>query len=83
MKARTLIQNASYTPDQLKVIGKAFDDAWLQIAPTISKRPEAVEAARLKLANAILGAAKALPGAGDEQIKELALRIMLNPPAEL
>ena len=83
MKARNLVQNASYSPDQLKVIGKAFDDAWALIAPTISQRPEAVEAARLKLANAILGAAKAVPGSSGEQIQEEALRMMLSPPRAL
>ena len=32
MKARQLIQGATYGPETLKVIGKAFDDAWSEIA---------------------------------------------------
>ena len=83
MKARTLIQEASYSPEQLKVLGKAFDDAWTQIAPTISKRPEAVESARLKLASAILSAAKGLPARSGEEIKEEAMRIMDVPPSQI
>lgn len=58
MKARQLIASGSYGPDQLKALGKAFDDAWDRIAPTISKRPRAIEAARLKLADIVLGLAK-------------------------
>jgi hypothetical protein len=58
MKARQLITNGSYSPDQLKALGKAFDDAWGQIAPAVSKRPRAIEAARLKLADVILGLAR-------------------------
>lgn len=54
MKARKLIEGASFDPAQLKAIGKAFDDAWEKIAPSVSVRPQAVEAARLKLANVVL-----------------------------
>jgi hypothetical protein len=28
MKARQLIQNASYDPAKVKALGQAFDDAW-------------------------------------------------------
>lgn len=38
MVARQLILNASYTPDQLKAIEKAFDEAWTRIAPSVSDR---------------------------------------------
>jgi hypothetical protein len=58
MKARQAIASASYGPEQLQALGRAFDDAWHQIAPTVSKRPRAVEAARLKLADVILGLAR-------------------------
>lgn len=58
MKARQHIASGSYGPDQLKALGKAFDDAWDRIAPTISKRPKALEAARLRLADVVLGLAK-------------------------
>jgi len=58
MKARQLIANASYDPDQLKALGKIFDDAWDRIAPHVSNRAEAIEAARLTLADIVLGLAK-------------------------
>jgi hypothetical protein len=58
MKARQAIASGSYGPDQLQALGKAFDDAWERIAPTVSKRPKAIEAARLKLADVILGLAR-------------------------
>lgn len=35
MKARKLIEGASFDPQQLKTIGKAFDDAWEQNAPSV------------------------------------------------
>ena len=57
MKVRVLFADASYGPDQLKVLCKAFDAAWDQLAPNVSKRPDAVEAARMRLANIILGLA--------------------------
>ena len=55
MKARRLIAKAVYGPAELTTIGKAFDDAWEQISPQVSGRAEAVEAARLKLAEIVLG----------------------------
>ena len=58
MKARRLIENASYAPDQLKALGQAFDDAWERIAPSVSSTPEAIEAARFALADIVLGLAR-------------------------
>ena len=54
MKARELIRNASYGPEQLKVLFTAFDQAWESMAADVGTEPVAVEAARLKLANVIL-----------------------------
>jgi hypothetical protein len=65
VKARQLIKGAVYDPAALKVIYKAFDDAWDQIAPAVSGRADALEATRLKLANVILGLAS--NGARDAQ----------------
>lgn len=74
MKARQLIGKSSYGPDELKILFKAFDDAWDVIAPTISGRAEAIEAARMKLANIILSLAQ--NGRRDaEQIKNAALQM--------
>ena len=63
MKARNLIDSAcaTYSRETLRVIGKAFDDAWAIIAPEISNRAEAIEAARTHLAEAILELVKIGP----------------------
>ena len=55
MKAHHLVHSAIYGPEALKVLFKAFDDAWEEVKPTISKRSSALEAARLRLANILLG----------------------------
>jgi len=74
MKARQLISGGAYGPDQLKVLYKGFDKAWDAVAPGVSARAGAVEAARMKLANIVLGLAK-----GDsrdaEAIKDAAIQI--------
>lgn len=75
MKARQLIGGATYGPDKLKVLFKAFDDAWDSIAANFGNDPPAIEIARLRLANIILS----LPHneIGDaEQIKNASLQIM-------
>ena len=53
MKARILIEGASLGPDDLKTACQAFDDAWAKIAGHY-KRPDAIEAARMRLASLIL-----------------------------
>lgn len=75
MKARQLIGGASYGPDELKVLFKAFDDAWEGLAARVGDDPQAIEAARLKLANVVLGLA-AYGGNDAERIKWAALQIM-------
>ena len=75
MKARQLIGGASYGPDELKVLFKAFDDAWDGLVAHVGDDPQAIEAARLKLANVVLGLARY--GNNDpERIKNAALQIM-------
>ena len=82
MKARQLIAVAAYTPDQLKVIAKAFENAWEQVAPLVSKRPRAIEAARLKLAEIVLTLAK--NGSLDaQQLEDAAVQKMLADPTKL
>ena len=54
--ARKLIAGASYGGDTLRMIGRAFDDAWGEVAQNYAS-PRATEAARLKLANIILSLA--------------------------
>ena len=57
MKARQLIDGASFGPEALKVIGQALDDAWASIAPGVASNPLVVRATRLLLADAILSVA--------------------------
>lgn len=54
MKARRLLESASYSPDQLKALGVAFDDAWARLSPGVSSRAKAIETARLALADVVL-----------------------------
>jgi hypothetical protein len=58
MKARRIVGGATFAPDVLKVISRAFDEAWAEIAPSVSKRVLAIEAARLTLANIVLSLAR-------------------------
>jgi hypothetical protein len=53
MKARLLLESCSLGPDDLKIAFRAFDGAWSQIAERYT-RPEAMEAARMRLATLIL-----------------------------
>jgi hypothetical protein len=57
IKARRLIDGASFGPETLKAVGEAFDKAWEQIAGNFSGDAQSIEAARLKLAQAILSIA--------------------------
>jgi hypothetical protein len=82
MKARQVIENASYDPDQVKALGKAFDEAWQRIARSVSSRPQAIEAARFALADIILGLAKhgnLDPG----WLADTAAKVMLSGTARL
>jgi hypothetical protein len=57
MKARRMIDGASYGPDVLKVIGQAFDEAWRDIAGNFGDDAAEIESARLKFATALLSVA--------------------------
>ena len=82
MKARQFIANANFDPDQLKALGKAFDNAWEQIAPQVSKRAAALEASRLKLARIVLSVAKR--GTLDpKELSEAAVKLMFADPTPL
>ncbi len=54
MKARQLIDGASYGPETLKAMGQAFDEAWQSIAGNFGNDPQDIERARLRLASALL-----------------------------
>jgi hypothetical protein len=57
MKARALISAASYGPETLKIIFQAFDAAWTEIAHHFEGHPAQVDAARERLAHAVLAVA--------------------------
>jgi len=57
MRARRLIDGASFGPDTLKAMGQAFDEAWAEIAGHFGTLPTEVESARLRLAEAMLSVA--------------------------
>jgi hypothetical protein len=57
MKARRLIDGASFGPDTLRAMGQAFDEAWAEIAGNFGTLPIEVESARLRLADAVLSVA--------------------------
>ena len=75
MKAQQLITDASFGPNALHVLFQVFDAAWNDIAANFGDNPLAIEAARLKLANALLSVA------GDDSrdpdnLKRQALQVM-------
>jgi hypothetical protein len=55
LKARQILAGSILDPIKLKAIYTVFDGAWQIIKPSVPKNPSAQEAARLKLANIILG----------------------------
>jgi len=82
MKARKLLSDATFDPAELKAIGRAFDDAWEQVSPHVDARPEAIEAARLKLAEIMLGITR--DGTRDpDRVIEQAVRQMLAGPTTI
>jgi hypothetical protein len=81
VEARKLIEGANYGPVQLAVLRQAFDAAWEQLAPSVSARASAIQAARLRLANAVLAAAPNGP-MQVERIKADALKAVLAGPKQ-
>ena len=54
METRELFRQAKYGPDALKLMCRAFDEAWEGIAGNFGDDTIAIEVARTRLANAIL-----------------------------
>jgi hypothetical protein len=76
MRARQLIANSSFAPDQVKAMGKALDDAWVQLAPSVDDRPETIQAARFALADIILSLG-AQGNFDPDWLAETAVRLMI------
>ncbi len=53
LKARRLIEASTFEPETLKVVCKAFDDAWAQISYHFAGDHTAAEHARVRLAHAV------------------------------
>ena len=75
MKAAKILAGCTYGPETLKIIGKAFDDAWADIAELFAEDTDQVVAARERLAHAALIAATE-DCRDPELLKNMALRIM-------
>jgi hypothetical protein len=78
VKARQLIAGAAFGPEVLTVIGKAFDEAWAEVAPSVGDNPLAIWAARLRLATSILGLTTESTNDA-EQLKAVALGAYRHP----
>ena len=73
MKARQLIEGATFGPEALKAIGKAFDDAWSEIGSQFDKQQ--TQFVRLRLAKAVLSVARE-DSRDPEELKNAALQTM-------
>jgi hypothetical protein len=74
MKARRLIEGASYPPEVLAVLFEAFDRAWLEIETDFTG-DAARENGRLTLASILLMLAREHVGDADE-LRTTALKLM-------
>jgi hypothetical protein len=57
MRARKLIDAASFGPETVKAMGEAFDQAWADIAANFNDSQAVIDDARLKLAETLLSVA--------------------------
>jgi hypothetical protein len=77
----SIISNAAFSPDTVRMMGEVFDQAWDVIEAVYEGQREAeVELARLALAKAVVlfaGLGNSDPG----QLKDKALRILKMPDA--
>ena len=77
MQAHSLIRNAGFGADTLKIVLRAFDEAWSMISAQHAS-PSAIDAARLKLAKAIISVSRQ-DSRDPEVLKRLALPLMRLP----
>jgi hypothetical protein len=57
MKARLLIESASFGLEALQAITRAFEEAWSNIGGNFGTDPQDIEKARMRLATALLSVA--------------------------
>lgn len=72
MQALELINNSSYDPATIKLLGQAFDEVWLAIKDRYS--PNTIAAARLSLAHTLLNIGRDIRDL--EGLKKAALEAM-------
>jgi hypothetical protein len=72
MRALHLINGTAYTSEDLNTVGKAFDDAWAEIAHHFDGDNETP---RLRLAHAMLALGEP-NGRSSDQMKQAALEVM-------
>ena len=77
MRARQLIDGASFGREALKAIGDAFDAAWAEIAGPFGNVPMDIDNARYRLASALLSVASE-DSRDVEILKQSALKAMLR-----
>jgi hypothetical protein len=78
VKARQLINGASFGPAAIKAMGEAFELAWEQIASHFDGDPLVRDSARQSLAEAVLAAAAADSIPDVQPLKEASLRVMAD-----
>lgn len=77
MQPRQIARPTSFGPGDLRVIFRAYDEAWSEIAPKINTDPAALEWARMSLATIVLGLANADP-AGSNGLRALAVAVFCD-----
>ena len=79
---RDVARGKNFGPKELIALGATFDMAWKQIAPDIRQSPQATEAARSKLAKALLSVAQHGVGTNEVMCRK-ALALMFAEPTEI
>jgi hypothetical protein len=80
MRARQLLDRSvqMFPAATMKVVYQAFDEAWAVIEPRVGADPRAIEAAREKLAEAVLAVSRH-DSTDVDQIKRMALQVFRGP----
>jgi hypothetical protein len=82
MKAKLLLGSQTFEPNTLAIVYKAFDMAWERIAPGVGTRPAAIEAARMKLAETMLGVTEGVEEFDATGLADLTVQLMYAEPLE-
>jgi hypothetical protein len=83
MKARVMLESATFDPARVKILCNAFDAAWERIAPQVGTHPKAIEAARLKLAETVMRVATGVNRFDAVWLADTVINLMLAKPTRL